>query len=86
MLSEDDLDIPIRRVLIPSIDATAIGTGDVGAHTATISNASSGVAASLSAGDYVLIGQNTVRKVESVNGNSTVTLDNAVRQEACPMP
>ncbi len=75
MLSEDDLDVPIKRVLIPSIDATAIGTGDVGAHTATISNARSSVSASLTAGDYVLIGQNTVRKVESVNGNSTVTLD-----------
>ena len=76
MLSEEDLDVPIRRVLIPSIDATMIGTGDVGSHTATISNASSGVAASLSSGDYVLIGQNTVRKVESVSGNNAVTLDN----------
>lgn len=75
MLSEDDLDVPIKRVLIPSIDATVIGTGDVGAHTATISNASSDVTSSLDAGDYVLIGQNTVRKVESVNGNSRVTLD-----------
>ena len=75
MLFSDDLDTPIRRVLIPSIDATMIGTGDIGAHTATITNTSSGVTSSLSAGDYVLIGQNTVRKVESVNGNNTVTLD-----------
>ena len=76
MLFDDDLDQPIKRVVIPSIDATMIGTGDVAAHSATISNASSSVTASLSAGDYVLIGQNTVRKVESVDGNSSVTLDN----------
>ncbi len=75
MLSEDDLDRPIKRVLIPSIDATMIGTGDIDAHTATVSNASSGVTSSLGVGDFVLIGQNTVRKVESVSGNSTVTLD-----------
>ena len=75
LLISDSLDIPIKRVLIPSIDARMIGTGDIDAHTSTISNASSSVATSLSAGDYVLIGQNTVRMVESVNGNSTVTLD-----------
>ena len=78
LLISDSLDIPIKRVLIPSIDARMIGTGDIDAHTSTISNASSDVATSLSVGDYVLIGQNTVRMVEfveTVNGNNTVTLD-----------
>ena len=75
MLFSDDLDTPVKRVLIPGIDATMVGRGNVGAHTATITRASSGVADSLSAGDYVLIGQNTVRMVESVSGSRTVTLD-----------
>ena len=78
LLFSDSLDTPIKRVLIPSIDARMIGTGDIDAHTSTISNASSSVATSLSAGDYVPIGQNTVRMVESVetvNSDNTVTLD-----------
>ena len=74
MLIDNDLDQPIKRVLIPGIDATMIGRGDVGAHTATITNAGSGVTSSLSVGDYVLIGRNTVRKVESVDSDSAVTL------------
>ena len=74
MLIASDLDQPIKRVLIPGIDSTMIGRGDVGAHTATIIGASSGVTSSLSVGDYVLIGRNTVREVESVSGDSTVTL------------
>ena len=74
LLSRDSLDVPVKRVLIPGIDATMIGRGDIGAHTATVSNASSGFTNSLDAGEYVLIGRNTVRKVESVSG-STVMLD-----------
>ena len=63
MLSDDGLDTPVKRVLIPSIDATMSGDGDVDAHMDTISNASvSGIAGD----DYILIGMNTVRKVESV--------------------
>ena len=75
MLIANDLDQPIKRVLIPDIDATMIGRGDIGAHTGTITGASSGVTSSLSVGDYVLIGRNTVRKVESISDDSTVTLD-----------
>ena len=40
MLSDDGLDTPVKRVLIPSIDATMSGNGDVDAHMDTISNAS----------------------------------------------
>ncbi len=75
MLIDDDLDQPIKRVLIPGVDVTMIGRGDVGAHTATVIAASSGVTGSLDAGDYVLVGRNTVRMVESVDSDSTVTLD-----------
>ena len=77
MLSDDGLDTPVKRVLIPSIDATMSGSGDVDAHMDTISDASvSGV----SGDDYILIGMNTVRKVESVtttDGNTTITVDKA---------
>ena len=76
-LSDDGLDTPVKRVLIPSIDATMSGSGDVDAHMDTISDASvSGV----SGDDYILIGMNTVRKVESVtrtDGNTTITVDKA---------
>ena len=40
MLSDDGLDTPVKRVLIPSIDATMSGSGDVDAHMDTISDAS----------------------------------------------
>ena len=77
MLSDDGLDTPVKRVLIPSIDATMRGTGDVDAHMDTISDASvSGIAGD----DYILIGMNTVRKVDSVtttDGNTTITVDKA---------
>ena len=75
MLSRDSLDEPVKRVLIPGIDATNIGRGDIGAHTAAITGAGSGVTSSLDAGDYVLVGRNTVRMVESVSSGGTVTLD-----------
>ena len=77
MLSADELDTPVKRVLIPSIDATMVGTGDVNAHMATISNVR---ASGLSADDHVLIGMNTVRKVESVtttDGDTTINVDKA---------
>ena len=77
MLSDDGLDTPVKRVLIPSIDATMSGSGDVDAHMDTISDASvSGV----SGDDYILIGMNTVRKVESVvttDNFTTITVDKA---------
>ena len=76
-LFDDGLDTPVKRVLIPSIDATMRGTGDVDAHMDTISNAS---VSGISADDYVLIGMNSVRKVESVtrtDGNTTITVDKA---------
>ena len=77
MLSDDGLDTPVKRVLIPSIDADMKGRGDVDAHMDTISNASvSGV----SGDDYILIGMNTVRKVESVvttDDVTTITVDKA---------
>ena len=77
LLEDESLDTPVKRVLIPSIDATMRGTGDVDAHMDTISNAS---VSGISGDDYVLIGMNTVRKVESVtttDGNATITVDKA---------
>ena len=41
----------------------------------TITGAGSGVTSSLDAGDYVLVGRNTVRMVESVSSGGTVALD-----------
>ena len=75
LLISDSLDTPIKRVLIPSIDARMVGTGNIDAHMATISNAR---VSGLSADDYVLIGMNTVRKVEAVtttDGDTTITVD-----------
>ena len=77
MLSDDGLDVPIKRVLIPSIDARMVGNGDVNAHSDSITNAN---VSGLAADDYVLIGMNTVRQVESVtttDGDTTVTVDKA---------
>ena len=77
MLTDDGLDTPVKRVLIPSIDARSVGRGDVNAHSDTITNAS---VSGLSGDDYVLIGMNTVRQVESVtttDGETTITVDKA---------
>jgi hypothetical protein len=77
MLSDDGLDTPVKRVLIPSIDADMKGRGDVDAHMDTISDAS---VSDISGDDYVLIGMNTVRKVESVvttDDVTTITVDKA---------
>ena len=77
MLTDDGLDTPVKRVLIPSIDARMVGRGDVNAHMDEITNANvSGVAKD----DFILIGMNTVRKVESVtttDGDTTITVDKA---------
>ena len=75
MLSDDGLDTPVRRVLIPSIDARMVGRGDVNAHSNEITDAS---VSGLSGDDYILIGANTVRQVDSVtatttNGRTTIT-------------
>ena len=76
MLSDDGLNTAVKRVLIPSMDARSVGTGDVRAHKATIS--STAAVSGLSVGDYVLIGMNAVRKVESVNSDAnTITVDKA---------
>jgi len=76
-LSDGDLDVPVKRVLIPSIDARRVGSGDVNAHSEMITDVSvSGV----SADDYILIGMNTVRQVDSItttNGDTTITVDKA---------
>ena len=77
MLSDDGLDTPVRRVLIPSIDARMAGRGDVNAHSDTITNAS---VSGLSGDDYILIGGNTVRQVDSVtttDGDTTISVDKA---------
>ena len=77
LLEDESLDTPVKRVLIPSIDATMRGTGDVDAHMDTISNAS---VSGISGDDYILIGMNTVRQVESVtttDGNAMITVDKA---------
>ena len=78
MLSDDGLNTPIKRVLIPSMDARDVGTGSVNAHKATIS--STATVSGLSADEYVLIGDNTVRKVKSITTDSsgtTITVDKA---------
>ena len=77
MLTDEGLDTPVKRVLIPSLDAQIVGTGNVNAHMDTISGAS---VSGLSGDDYILIGMNTVRKVESVtttDGDTTITVDMA---------
>ena len=77
MLTDEGLDTPVKRVLIPSLDAQLVGTGNVNAHMDTISGAS---VSGLSGDDYILIGMNTVRKVESVtttDGDTTITVDMA---------
>ena len=77
MLSDDGLDTPVKRVIIPSIDARRVGSGDVNAHMDTVSDAN---VFGLSADDYVLIGMNTVRKVQSVtitDGDTRITVDKA---------
>ena len=78
MLSDDGLNTAVKRVLIPSMDARSVGTGDVKAHKATIS--STAAVQGLSADDYVLIGMNTVRKVNSITTDSdgtTITVNKA---------
>ena len=76
-LSDDGLDTPVKRAIIPSIDARRVGSGDVNAHSEMITDVSvSGV----SADDYILIGMNTVRQVDSItttNGDTTITVDKA---------
>ena len=77
MLSDDGLDTPVKRVLIPSIDARSVGSGDVNAHSDMITDAS---VSGLSGDDYILIGANTVRQVDSVtttDGDTTITVDKA---------
>ena len=75
MLSDDGLDVPIKRVLIPSIDARMVGSGDVNAHSNMITGTS---VSGLDADDYILIGMNTVRKVSNVSAdNNTITVDKA---------
>ena len=77
MLSDDGLDTPVRRVLIPSIDARMVGRGNVNAHSESITSAR---VSGLSGDDYILIGMNTVRQVDSVtttNGDTTITVDKA---------
>ena len=77
MLSDDGLDVPVKRVLIPSIDSRNVGSGDVNAHSDSITDAT---VSGLSGDDYILIGANTVRKVESVtttDGNTTIAVDKA---------
>ncbi len=77
MLSDDGLDTAVKRVIIPSIDARNVGRGDVNAHSDMITDAS---VSGLSGDDYILIGANTVRKVDSVtttDGDTTITVDKA---------
>ena len=38
-LTDGDLDVPVKRVLVPSIDARMVGNGDVNAHSDSITDA-----------------------------------------------
>ncbi len=77
MLTDDGLDTPVKRVLIPSIDARPVGSGYVNAHSDMITDAS---VSGLSGDDYILIGMNAVRQVKTVtttDGDTTITVDKA---------
>ena len=77
MLFNDELDAPIKRVLIPGIDASVVGNGDVNAHSDQITDAS---VSGLSDDDYILVGMSTVRRVKSFttsDGDTTITVDKA---------
>ena len=79
MLTDDGLDTPVKRVLISSIDAAMRGTGDVNAHMDSITDVTL-MNGGVSGDDYILIGMNTVRKVESVtttDDDTTITVDKA---------
>ena len=61
-LDDDDLNEPVRRVLIPEFDATSAGNVSVKANSDQIVVPQG----TLKAGDYVMIGDHTVRKVVAV--------------------
>ena len=62
MYDNPSLDQPVRRVLIPYLDAEPIGCSDFKAHSATISVKAGG----LSVGDYVMVGGHSVRRALKV--------------------
>ena len=62
MYDNPSLDQPVRRVLIPYLDADPSGCSDFQAHSAAISVK----AGMLSVGDYVIVGGHTVRRALKV--------------------
>ena len=75
MITDSSSDTAIKRVLIPSIDATDAGTGDVGSHSATITNPSALAVSSLREGDYILIGDETVREIVEPVSEEDIVVD-----------
>lgn len=80
MYEDSSLDRPVRRVLIPYLDTTVVGSADIEAHSARIriDKISAGTE-SLAVNDYVMIGEHGVRKVlkatPSTDTVDDVTLD-----------
>ena len=77
MYEDASLDRPVRRVLIPYLDTTFAGPADIEAHSATIrvNRSLNGTnAGSLAVNDYVMIGEDSIRKVLKVTP-STDTVD-----------
>ena len=76
---DEDASVPTRRVLIPELDAKHIGTPNYDTQAGTVSYRADGMTSvtahsadilvrsgSLKAGDYVMVGDHTVRRVVSV--------------------
>ena len=62
-LDDDSLDVPVRRVLIPELDAELVGTTSVTAHSDMVDTTTG---AGVVLGNYVMIGDHNVRKVTGV--------------------
>ena len=75
MIEDDDLDVPVQRVLLPS-DLQMLGNVTIEAHSTTVTgySVSTTTTPELEDDDYVLIGSGTVRQV-SVDDDGAVTLN-----------
>ncbi len=68
-LEDDSLNVPIRRVLIPELDASPDGVANVTAHSDMVYSS----AANVGDNDHVMIGMHNVRKVMDVTVATTPT-------------
>ena len=75
MNTDSGSDTAVKRVLIPSLDASSAGSGDVGAHSATITRPSSAAVSQLREGDFILIGNNTVREIVEPVSEDEIVVD-----------